>query len=119
MVSVFRRGTLVSAIRLDQIVVDPTSMGPSRTAPYPWGECKGFVSLHDFSLLTLESRRLIYDVTTGGLVESVFVDRGKPPSKTTMDDLWDDPPVGRTLRATGGATAPREACCPSKAARQN
>jgi hypothetical protein len=111
MVSVFRRGTLVTAIRLNQIVVDPTSMGPSRTAAYPWGECKGFVALHDFSLLTLESRRLIYDVTTGELVEAVFVDRGKPPSETTMDDLWDDPPMGRTLPGTVSATPRREACC--------
>jgi hypothetical protein len=100
MVSIFRKGSLVSVIRLNQIVLDPMKMGPRPTGAYPWGACKGFVGLHDYSLATVESRRLIYDVTTGELVEAVFVDRGKPASQTTMDDLWDDPPVGRTLHRT-------------------
>jgi hypothetical protein len=111
MVSIFRKGSLVSAIRLNQIVLDPRKMGPRPTGAYPWGACKGFVGLHDYSLVTRESRRLIYDVTTGELVEAVFVDRGKPASQTTMDDLWDDPPVGRTLHRSEDNPASLEPCC--------
>ena len=111
MVSIFSRGAPVAVVRLNQIVMDVAKMGPHPTAWYPWGDCKGFVGLHDFSLLTLESRRLIYEVTTGKLVEEVFVDRGKPRSETTMDDLWDEPPIGRTLPTSGRKAAPPETCC--------
>lgn len=108
MVSIFSRSGLVAAIPLRDLVLDPKKLALTLARSFPWGHCKGFVGLHDYSLLTLESRRLIYDVTTGKLAEEVFVDRGKPRSKTTMDDLWDEPPIGRTLPTSGRKAPPPE-----------
>lgn len=108
MVSIFKRGTLIKGIRLDEIVTGPSPFWHTRRW-LAWGHCKGFVGLHDYSLVTLESRRLIYDVTTGKLVENVLVDRGKPASETTMDDLWSDPPVGRTVPGAQSKPEPRRA----------
>jgi hypothetical protein len=106
MVSIFGRRGLLVGIRLSQLISDPTMLAKTVARGSAWGDCKGFVGLHDFSLLTLESRRLIYDVTTGALAEAVFVDRGKPRSETTMDDLWDEPPIGRTSPSSGRPPGP-------------
>jgi hypothetical protein len=89
MLSMFRRGTLVSSVRFNEIILDQTRLGDSRR----WGECKGFVSLHRFALETLERRRLDYDVTTGTLI-SVTTLPGEVPERISSHKIpADSPPI--------------------------
>jgi hypothetical protein len=68
MVSFFHRATLIKAIRLDEIILDPKHLEISDSGVM-WGFFVGLVASHRFALDTVEHRRLIYDVSTGDLVE--------------------------------------------------
>jgi hypothetical protein len=77
MMSIHRRGKLILAVRLDQLIFDRTNLlAPERGSR--WGVCKGLVSLHRFSLETVENRRLEYDVKTGTLVSVTALSGSNP-----------------------------------------
>jgi hypothetical protein len=93
-VSIYRRASLVTSIRLGQIVQDEAHLGRSK-APSAWGGCKGFVSLHQFAIETIEHRRLEYDVTTGQLVSATNLS-GLRPAEDQLDKGHPIPPTGRS-----------------------
>jgi hypothetical protein len=104
--SIYRRAKLVKSIRLGQIILDDAHLDGSE-APTPWGRCKGFVSLHQFAIETIEHRRLEYDVTKGELVSVTNLpglrpaddpNAGGPVSRSPTPT--DDPPTAsRALKA--------------------
>jgi len=75
-VSFYRRGDLIKSLRVTDILRRPKNLGAPSEAGYHWGAWVGFVGLHRFALETAEGRRLVYDVTTGGLVETAAT---RPP----------------------------------------
>jgi len=80
-VSFYRRGELIKSLRVADILRRPKNLGSPSEGGYHWGTWVGFVGLHRFALDTAEGRRLIYDVTTGSLVEATATqahDTGDP-----------------------------------------
>jgi hypothetical protein len=68
-VSFYRRSSLIKAVRVVDILRHPKDLGAPSEDGYHWGTWTGFVARHRFAIDTAEGRRLIYDVTTGALVE--------------------------------------------------
>jgi hypothetical protein len=64
----YRRGTRLKSVRLDEVVVDQAHLRTTDSGVL-WGSYEGFLTTHRFAVDTVEQRRLIYDVTTGALVE--------------------------------------------------
>jgi hypothetical protein len=69
MLSFYRRGALIKSIRLKEMMSDPKILH-SNDQPL-WGYYQGFMGLHRFVVDTMEQRRLIYDVTTGAVLEVI------------------------------------------------
>jgi hypothetical protein len=90
MLSIYRRGTLISSVRFGEIVLDQNRL----VDPRRWGECKGFVSIHCFVLETLERRRLNYDVTTGTLISATTLPDLAPESKSRQGTPSEASPIG-------------------------
>jgi len=70
-VSFFRRGILIKAVHLDEILLDTKSMGSPSESGYKWGSWTGLVRPDRFALDTVENRRLVYDVATGKLTDVI------------------------------------------------
>lgn len=68
MVSFYRRGRLLNVVRLNQIMVDLKHLQVTDSG-VAWGFFAGLIDHHRFAVDTVEHRRLIYDVTTGALVD--------------------------------------------------
>jgi hypothetical protein len=65
--SFFRRGTPVRVVRLRDVILDPKRLRGSM-----WGLCRGFLGDgHRFAIDTWEFRRLVFDVATGKLLETL------------------------------------------------
>jgi hypothetical protein len=83
MLTFYRRSTPVRSVPLREIIVDVKRMAEWHEG-FEWGFYRGFVAEHQFAVDTAEDRRLVYDVTTGALVEVL-------PSPTPM--VHPKPPV--------------------------
>ena len=96
MVSFYKRGKLVRAVRLNEIISDLRNLERGNSH-YGWGMNVGFSGLHQFLVETAEpghQRRLVFDVTTGTLL-------GSTPSPPAQLDL--PRKTRRTPKATSGA----------------
>lgn len=68
LVSFYRRGTLIKAWTVQEIIKDLNKL--ERTmSHWWWGHFLGFTAPHEFSLETIEGKR-VFDVTNGGLLRS-------------------------------------------------
>jgi hypothetical protein len=70
MLTFFRRGAVIGSIRLNEIILDEKHLEVTDSGVF-WGFYEGFLASHRLAVDTVEQRRLVYDVTTGALVQVV------------------------------------------------
>jgi hypothetical protein len=90
MVSIYKRGSLTAVVRIDQIVAALGQTGPLADESHPWDLCRGFTSLHAFSLETEDHRSLECDVTTGALTVGEEP-RKRPPGEASVEQTATGP----------------------------
>jgi hypothetical protein len=105
MLQFYRRGTLLRSIKLNEIIVSRDRLDVTDSGVF-WGFYEGFLTLHRFAVDTVEERRLIYDVTTGALVQ-VVVPSPSPLVAPTRTEPPDSRPAGTHPRRRSGSKQPR------------
>ena len=95
MLSFYRRGMVIKKVRLNEMVNDPKYLRSDYRAS--WGYYQGFVELHKFIVDTMEQRRLVYDATTGNLID-VIVPSPNPTVAPSTATAHPSSPVHRVPR---------------------
>jgi hypothetical protein len=104
MLEFYRRGTLLRSIRLNQIIQSHGRLEVADSGVF-WGFYEGFLSMHRFAVDTIEQRRLIYDVTTGSLVQ--VVPSPSPLVAPTRTQPSNTQPAGTRSRRQSGSKQPQ------------